>query len=170
MFQKLTTRVALALTATSMIATAGAADVPITGNVESKCVITTDTPGVYGNPTSTKLSTATTDGGVAPVVRYDVILAEAYKAVISYPESFSSSPTLNDTVTFTGSASVSKVSSAEMSGYEAAKRTYNNTTEVDLTIAGSTWFKVESSSTYGYGKSFPGGTYRAVVSAECIAL
>ena len=28
-----------------------AEDVPIIGNVESKCVITTDTQGVYGNPT-----------------------------------------------------------------------------------------------------------------------
>lgn len=92
MFQKLTTRVDLALTTASMIVTAGAADVPITGNVESKCVITTDTPGVYGNPTPNVLSTAPTDGGVDPIVRYDVIIAEAYKAVISYPESFSSSP------------------------------------------------------------------------------
>jgi hypothetical protein len=133
-------------------------------------VITTDTPGIYGNPTSTKLSTATTDGGVAPVVRYDVILAEAYKAVIAYPESFSSSPSLNDTLTFTGSVSVSEVSDAGMSVYETNKRAYNNVTEVDLTIAGSTWFKIESESTYGYAKSFPGGTYRAVVSAECIAL
>jgi len=170
MFQKIITRGALALTATSMIAMAGAADVPITGNVESKCVITTDTPGIYGNPTPNVLSTAPTDGGVNPIVRYDVIIAEAYKAVISYPESFSSSPSLNDTVTFTGGVSVSEVSDAGMSGYETDKREYNNVTEVDLTIAGSTWFKVESSADYGFDKAFPGGTYRAIVSAECIAL
>lgn len=57
-----------------------------------------------------------------------------------------------------------------MSGYETDKREYNNVTEVDLTIAGSTWFKVESSADYGFDKAFPGGTYRAIVSAECIAL
>jgi len=169
MFHKLT-NVTLALATSSFIVTASAADVPIVGNVESKCTITTDTPGIYGNPTPNELSTATVDGGIAPIVRYDVILAEAYKAVISYPESFSSSPPLNDTLTFTGSVSVSEVSDAQMSGYETAKREYNNVTEVDLTIAGSTWFKIDSGVTYGFDKAFPGGTYRAIVSAECIAL
>lgn len=169
MFQKLTSMV-IGVVVSGAIVTAGAADVPITGNVASKCVITTDTAGIYGNPTPNVLSTGSTNGGVAPVVRYDVIIAESYKAVISYPESFSSSPSLNDTVTFTGSVSVSEVSDAGMSAYETNKRAYNNTTEVDLTIAGSTWFKIESGADYGYDKAFPGGTYRAVVSAECIAL
>ena len=169
MFHKITS-IVLAFAASGMIVTAGAADVPITGNVESKCMITTDTAGIYGNPTPNILSTAPSDGGIAPIVRYDVIIAEAYKAVISYPESFSSSPSLNDTLDFTGSVSVSEVSDAQMSGYETNMRTYNNVAEVDLTIAGSTWFKVDSTVTYGYDKAFPGGTYRAIVSAECIAL
>ena len=30
--------------------TAQAIDVPISGTVQSRCVITTDTPGTYGNP------------------------------------------------------------------------------------------------------------------------
>lgn len=169
MFHKLTS-LTLAVVTSGMIATAGAADVPITGNVESKCVITTDTPGIYGNPTPNVLSTNPTDGGVPPIVRYDVVIADSYKAVISYPESFSSGPSLNDIVNFTGGVSVSEVSDALMSGYETDKREYNNVTEVDLTIAGSTWFKIDSTANYGYDKAFPGGTYRAIVSAECIAL
>jgi hypothetical protein len=56
-----------------------------------------------------------------------------------------------------------------MSTYETSKVTYNNTTEFDLLVAGSTWFKSASTAKYGYGKAFPGGTYRAVVQAECIA-
>ena len=28
-----------------------ATDVPVTGNVQMRCLITTDTSGVYGNPT-----------------------------------------------------------------------------------------------------------------------
>ena len=44
-------------------------------------------------------------------------------------------------------------------------RTYN------LTLAGTTWFNVTSVATYGGGsqKAFPGGSYSAVVVAECIA-
>ena len=56
-----------------------------------------------------------------------------------------------------------------MSGYEAAKVEYDNHTEYDLTIAGSTWFTVESEAKYGVGKSLPGGEYKANVVAECIA-
>jgi hypothetical protein len=146
-----------------------AADVPIVGNVESKCVINTDIPGVYGNPTADVLSTASADGGVQPVIRYDVSLAGAYKAKITTPTGFSTSPALNDVVVWTGSTEVSEVSDAAMSGYEAAKVTYDATTEYDMTETGSTWFTVSSSATYGYGKAFPGGTYRAIVVAECIA-
>lgn len=144
-------------------------DVPITGTVESKCVITTDTQGVYGNPTPNVLSTAAADGGVEPIVRYDVISADYYKAKISYPDNFSSSPALEDVVTWTGSVSVGEVSDAGMSAYDTNKVEYNNVYETDLTIAGSTWFKVESEANYGYDKSFPAGTYNAVVQAECIA-
>lgn len=56
-----------------------------------------------------------------------------------------------------------------MSAYEAAKVEYENVTEFDLTLAGSTWFSVESEATYGVGKSLPGGEYKANVVAECIA-
>jgi len=87
----------VALACTGAIASS---NIPITGSVESKCVIQTDTDGVYGNPTADKLSTAVADGGVLPVVRYDIVTANAYKAVISHPDSFSSSPTLTDTVSW----------------------------------------------------------------------
>lgn len=146
-----------------------AADVPIVGNVESKCIITTDTEGVYGNSTPSNLSTDTADGGVEPVIKFDVLQADAYKALISHPTSFSQSPTLDDTTTWTGSTSVSAVSDTTMSAYDTNKVTYNNTTEYDLTVAGTTWFAVSSEVDYGYSKAFPGGSYRAVVEAECIA-
>ena len=146
-----------------------AEEVPIIGNVQSKCVITTDTPGIYGNPTADKFSTAPADGGVMPIVRYDVSIANAYKARITTPISFSTSPSLTDTVVWTGSTSVSSVSDAQMSAYETNKIMYDNSTEYALTLAGSTWFKSNSSAKYGYNKAFPGGTYRAVVYAECIA-
>jgi len=149
--------------------TAHAAQVDIEGNVQSKCIIQTDTAGVYGNPSPDKLSTLASDGGVEPIVRFDVAVANYYKAMITYPTAFSTSPSLSDTVTWTGSASVSSVSDAGMSAYDTSKVEYGSTTEFDLTIAGSTWFKVSSTATYGYGKSFPGGTYRAIVLAECIA-
>ena len=146
-----------------------AADVPIEGTVQSRCIIQTDIPGVYGNPNAYTLSTAPADGGVLPIVRYDVSLADAYTAKITHPSSFSSSPSLNDTPTFTGETEVSAVGDAGMAGYEAAKVTYDSTTEYDLTVAGSTWFKTSSTVTNGGSKAFPGGTYRAVVVAECIA-
>jgi hypothetical protein len=148
---------------------ASAVEVPIEGTVQSRCIIQTDTAGVYGNPNAYTLTTAPTDGGVLPIVRYDVSLADAYKAKITHPTSFSASPTLNDTQTWTGSTEVSAMSDAGMSGYEAAKVEYGNTTEFDLTVAGSTWFKTSSSATNGGDRAFPGGTYRAVVEAECIA-
>ena len=46
-------------------------ETPITGNVQTRCLITTDTNGVFGNPLPSKLSTLSADGGVVPVVRYD---------------------------------------------------------------------------------------------------
>lgn len=146
-----------------------AEDVPIIGTVQSKCVINTDVPGVYGNPTADRLSTAPVDGGVMPVIRYDVSLAGAYKARITTPTSFSTSPSLNDTLAWTGSTSVLSVSDPAMSSYETSKVMFDSSTEYNLTTAGSTWFKVSSAVKYGYGKAFPGGTYRAVVQAECIA-
>jgi len=46
----------------------------ITGNVESKCQINTDINGVFGNPSTGTLSTLPADGGVMPIIRYDVAL------------------------------------------------------------------------------------------------
>lgn len=144
-------------------------EVPITGNVASKCVITTDIPGVYGQPTTDVLSTNPQDGGVTPVVRYDIIEADAYKAQISYPNAFTSSPVLNDVVEWAGAVEVTEVSDAGMAVFETNKIEWDNVTEFDLTLAGSVWFKIDSLAKYGYNKSFPGGIYRSSVLAECIA-
>lgn len=145
-------------------------DVPITGRVTPKCVIYTETPGVYGNPTPSKLSTASADGGVQPIIRYDVVQAGYYKAIITVPNSFSSSPTLSDVVNWTGSVDVSRVTDAAMSAYSTSKLEYNNTTEITLTVPGSVWFKADSKAEYGYNKAFPAGDYRAIVTASCIAI
>jgi len=170
MFKNILTLVAAVIGVMSSAGIASAVDVPVVGNVEAKCVIVTDTPGVYGNPTPSELSTDAADGGVTPIIRYDVIQANFYKAVITTPVSFSSSPTLSDVVNWQGLVEVSNVSDAGMSAYDNDKRTYENVTEFDLTIAGSTWFKATTKADYGYNKAFPSGTYRAVVNAECIAL
>lgn len=146
-----------------------AEEVPITGVVQSRCSIQTDTAGVYGNPNAYTLSTAPADGGVTPIVRVDVSLADAYNARITYPTSFSSSPTLNDQPVWSGSVSVSEVSDVAMADYDTDSVTYDQTREYALTATGSTWFKVESSAVNGGNKAFPSGTYRAVALAECIA-
>lgn len=146
-----------------------AEEVPIVGSVESRCTVVTDTDGVYGNPTPSELSTASADGGVLPVIRFDVLQADFYKAIISHPNGFTESPSLDDTVTWSGSTSVTDTSDANMSSYDTNKVTYNNSTEYDLTVAGSTWFSVSSEADYGYNKAFPPGTYRAMVEANCIA-
>jgi hypothetical protein len=147
-----------------------AQDVPITGVVSSKCIIYTETPGVYGNPSPNILSTLRADGGIEPIIRYDVLQSGFYKAVITTPSTFSSSPSLTDNVTWTGSVDVSRVTNAAMSAYSTNKVTYNNTTEIVLTVPGSVWFKAESKAEYGYNKAFPAGTYRAMVTASCIAI
>ena len=151
------------------VAAASANNTPITGNVSSKCSIFTDTAGVYGNPTPDELSTLTADGGVLPVVRYDVSVADKYTAKISWPNSFSTSPNLSDSITWDGETEVKSHSDAGMSAFETGKIEYNNTVEFDLTIAGSVWFDVASTADYGYDKSFPAGDYTAMVTAECIA-
>jgi hypothetical protein len=147
-----------------------AQDVPITGTVSSKCIIYTETPGVYGNPSPNVLSTLPADGGVQPVIRYDVLQSGFYKAVITTPNTFSSSPSLSDSVTWTGSVDVSRVTNAAMSAYSTNRVVYNNTTEIVLSVPGSVWFKAESKAEYGYNKAFPAGTYRAMVTASCIAI
>ena len=146
------------------------ATTPISGMVASKCIVTTDTDGVYGNPSATKLSTASSDGGVLPIIRYDIITASAYNAKITTPISFSSSPSLgSETVTWTGSTVANQMSDAGMSVFNTNKVVYNNSSEFPLTIAGSVWFDISSVATYGYNKAFPAGSYSAVVTAECIA-
>lgn len=147
-----------------------AEEVQISGSVASKCTIHTDSPGKYANPTADVLSTDTTDGGAPAIIRYDVVSANTYKAVITVPNSFSTSPTLNDTLAWSGDVSVHQVTDASMSAYDTNKQVYNNVTEIDLTVAGIVWFKAGSRVEYGYNKSLPGGTYRSVVIAECIAL
>lgn len=161
----------LLTTAFTMISVAAnAVDVPINGTVQSRCVITTDTPGVFGNPNAYTLTTSASDGGVSPIVRFDVTLANAYYAQITTPTSFSSSPSLSETVTWTGSTSVSAVSDATgMAGYETGKTTFGQTTQYDLTATGSTWFTSSSVATNGGNKAFPGGSYTAVVQAICVA-
>lgn len=146
-----------------------AEEVLIVGNVQSKCQIIMDTEGVYGNSTPDTLSTDAADGGVEPIIRYDVLQANYYKAVIAHPMSFSESPTLIDNTAWTGSTEVSQTSDADMSAYEDLKVTYDNKTEYDLTVAGSTWFSVSSDVAYGFDRAFPSGTYRSVVQADCIA-
>ena len=166
MSKKLLTTLVLGLLAV----TAHAEQVPINGTVQSRCVISTDTAGVYGNPNAYTLTTTPADGGQLPVVRFDVTLADAYYAVITAPSSFSSSPSLPDVVTWTGDTEVQTVSdSTGMSAYETNKIEYDMTDKYDLTATGSTWFKTSSTATMGGNKAFPGGNYTAVVEAECIA-
>jgi hypothetical protein len=93
----------VAMVSLTLISGVSMAETSITGNVQSKCVIYTDTPGVYGNPTADVLSTDRSDGGVTPIVRFDVVNAGDYMASISTPISFVESPSLSDTVKWTGS-------------------------------------------------------------------
>lgn len=146
-----------------------AAEAPIVGTVQAKCTIYTDTQGVYGNPAPSELSTAAADGGVQPVVRYDISAADYFYGRISYPTSFSSSPVLTDAVNWTGNVQVQEVSDPLMSNYDTDKVTFNNVHQYDLTVAGSTWFTVSSNVLYGSNKALPAGEYRAIVTAECIA-
>jgi|TARA_B110000908_G_scaffold63693_1_gene77466 hypothetical protein len=156
-----------AIMAAPVLATA---TTPISGSVASKCVVVTDTDGVYGNPSATKLSTSASDGGVLPIIRYDIITASAYNARITTPISFTSSPSLEgDVVNWTGSTVANQMSDASMSAFNTDKIVYNNTSEFPLSVAGSVWFDVSSEATYGYNKAFPAGSYSAVVTAECIA-
>ena len=41
--------------------------------------------------------------------------------------------------------------------------------QYDLTVAGSVWLQSTSVATYGGNRPFPGGTYKTVVLAECVA-
>ena len=148
-----------------------AENIDITGTVQSRCTVNVDTPGAYGNPNAYTLTTAVASAGQDPIVRFDVSLANAYFAQVSYPTSFSSSPSLSDTVSWVGAVTVAQTSSSDMSGYQSASSLAGSRRQYALTIAGTTWFKSTSVATYGGGqaKAFPGGTYKAVVLAQCIA-
>jgi hypothetical protein len=166
MFKKAMLITALGLTMSPVLA----ADIPINGTVQSRCIISTDTAGTYGNPNAYTLTTTPADGGVLAVTRFDVTLADAYYAVITAPSEFSSSPNLPDTVTWVGDTEVQTVSDATgMGSYETDKVEYGYTDKYDLTATGSTWFKTSSTATMGGNKAFPGGSYTALVNAECIA-
>ena len=161
----------LGLTGCSLFTSKVEANTSISGTVESRCTVATDTAGYYGNPNAYTLNTTASDGGQKPIVRFDTSLADAYYAQVSYPTSFSSSPSLGDTVTWTGAVAVVQTSSTDMSGYQAASTTSGAMRQYALTIAGTTWFDIASSAAYGGGNNtaFPGGSYTAVVVAECIA-
>lgn len=168
MFKK-TLIVSAALLGTSGIY-AQAENVPITGTVQSRCVIQTDQPGVYGNPNAYTLTTSASDGGLDASIRVDVSLANAYYVAITAPTEFSSSPVLPDAVTWTGSTEVSAVSDATgMGTYETSKVVTDMTTRYEMSATGSTWFKTASEAKMGGDKAFPGGNYTAMVVAECIA-
>ena len=151
--------------------TAYAANIDITGTVQSRCIVNTDTPGVYGNPNAYTLTTLPASAGQVPIVRIDTSLANAYNAQISYPTSFTTSPSLSDTTAWVGAVAVAQTSSSDMSGYQAASTTTGAMRTYALTHAGTSWFTVASTATYGGGqqKPFPGGSYKAVILAECIA-
>ena len=148
-----------------------AENIDITGTVQSRCTVNTDTPGYYGNPNAYTLTTLPASAGQEPIIRFDVTLADAYYAQVSYPTSFSSSPSLSDTVSWSGAVTVDQTSDAGMSGYQAASTTTSSMRQYGLTVAGAVWIKSTSVITYGAGgnKAFPGGAYKAAVLAECIA-
>ena len=114
--------------------TAYAANIDITGTVQSRCIVNTDTPGVYGNPNAYTLTTLPASAGQVPIVRIDSSLANAYNAQISYPTSFSTSPSLSDTTAWTGAVAVAQTSSSDMSGYQAASSTTGSMRTNALTI------------------------------------
>lgn len=169
MFNKTIATVTLAMSVTAMVQ-AQAETAPINGTVQSRCIIQTDSAGVYGNPNAYTLTTDPTDGGQPAIIRIDVSLANAYYAEITAPTEFSSSPSLPDQVTFTGDTEVSAVSDATgMGSYETSKVEFGMTDKYDLTATGSTWFKTTSVASMGGSKAFPGGNYTALVEAQCIA-
>lgn len=159
------------LLATALIVptAAFAVEAPITGSVQSKCSIFTDVAGIYAQPLPNTLTTNPSDGGVLPRIRYDVVQGDYYIAKITWPDTFTSSPSLNDIVNWSGEVSVAEVTDVAMSAYETNKIEYNNVTEFDLSVSGTVWFTVASSATYGFDRSFPAGTYTSVAVAECIA-
>ena len=115
--KKLLIALSLILSATPIMA----AD--IDGTVESRCTVATTVDGKYGNPNAYTLTTLPASNGQVPVIRFDTTLANAYYAQITYPTSFSSSPSLSDNVTWTGTVAVKATGESGMSGYQAASTT-----------------------------------------------
>jgi hypothetical protein len=163
--KKLLIALSFILSATPILA------IDISGSVESRCTIADVTEGRYGNPNAYTLTTDPASNGVVPVIRADTTLANAYHLNVSYPTSFSSSPSLSDNVTWTGAVSVKATGESGMSGYHAASTTTNGgaTRQYALSVAGSVWIQSTSVAVYGGNRAFPGGTYKAVVVAECVA-
>ena len=58
-----------------------------------------------------------------------------------------------------------------MSGYQTASTTTNGgaTRQYALSVAGSVWIQSTSVAVYGGNRAFPGGAYKSVVLAECVA-
>ncbi len=141
----------------------------IDGSVESRCTVATTVPGIYGNPNAYTLTTLPASAGQVPVIRFDTTLANAYYAQVSYPTSFSSSPSLADNVTWTGTVAVNATGESGMSGYQTASTTTGAMRQYGLSVAGSVWIEATSVAVYGGNRAFPGGAYKAVVLAECVA-
>jgi len=161
--KKLLIALSFILSATPILA------IDIDGSVESRCTIADVTEGRYGNPNAYTLTTDPSSNGQVPVVRFDTTLANAYFARVSYPTSFTVSPSLSDNVTWTGAVSVKATGESGMSGYQSASTTTGAMRQYGLSVAGSVWIQSTSVATYGGNRAFPGGTYKAVVVAECVA-
>ena len=161
--KKLLIALSLILSATPIMA----AD--IDGTVESRCTVATTVDGKYGNPNAYTLTTDPASNGQVPVIRFDTTLANAYYAQVTYPTSFSSSPSLSDNVTWTGEVTVKATGESGMSGYQTASTTTGAMRQYGLSVAGSVWIQSTSVAVYGGNRAFPGGSYKAVVLAECVA-
>lgn len=161
--KKLLIALSLILSATPIMA----AD--IDGTVESRCTVATTVDGKYGNPNAYTLTTDPASNGQVPVIRFDTTLANAYYAQVTYPTSFSSSPSLADNVTWTGTVAVNATGESGMSGYQTASTTTGAMRQYGLSVAGSVWIEATSVAVYGGNRAFPGGAYKSVVLAECVA-
>ena len=125
----------------------------------------------YGNPNPYTLTTLPASGGTEAILRTDVLAADYFDLLITHPNSFSSSPTLTDSIGFTGTSVVSAVGVAGMSVYETNKLVVNNTTRFRLLLAGATWYKVSSVMIYGATDTtaLPAGNYTSLITATCLA-
>ena len=81
---KLLMTIGLIITAMPVVAE----NIDITGTVQSRCTVNTDTPGYYGNPNAYTLTTLPASAGQEPIIRFDVTLADSYYALVCYPTSF----------------------------------------------------------------------------------